>query len=199
MKNDASSNTTTLKQTDVVYRFRCSTGDCATREVYYIGHTTTSLSRRLTMHLQDGGPKQHTWDQHKTQLTRDTLTANTTIIWRCHDKRRLMTAETIHIRDTAPIINAQTKTLTHLPLFDKQLHSNATNTVPAQPSHHTTARPKTQHATAQHTTQHPHLRDSWTTQHKRPHLPTVCGFAAVRDTTLHLRSTTQRKTTQQTT
>ena len=41
-------STTTLQQTNVVYRFKCSTGDCATRNLYYIGHTTTSLSRRLT-------------------------------------------------------------------------------------------------------------------------------------------------------
>ena len=46
---------TTLQEANVVYRFQCSTGDCATRNVYYIGLTITSLSRRLTMHLQEGG------------------------------------------------------------------------------------------------------------------------------------------------
>ena len=108
-------NTTTLQQTNVVYRFKCSTGDCATRNVYYIGHTTTSLSRRLTMHLQDGGPKTHLYDHHRTRLTRDLLTANTTILARRHDKRRLAVTETIFIRDTTPIINTQTKTLTNIP------------------------------------------------------------------------------------
>ena len=112
-------NTTTLQQTNVVYRFKCSTGDCATRNVYYIGHTTTSLSRRLTMHLQDGGPKTHLRDHHGMRLTRDLLTANTIILARRHDKRRLAVAETILIRDTAPIINTQTKTLTNIPLFDR--------------------------------------------------------------------------------
>ena len=120
MRND-STKTTTMKQTDVVYRFKCTSGDCATRNVYYIGHTTTSLSRRLTMHLQEGGPKMHLWTQHKTRLTRQLLTDNTTIVMTCHDKRRLMATETILIRDTAPIINAQTKTLTNLPLYDRLL------------------------------------------------------------------------------
>ena len=114
-------NTTTLQQTNVVYRFKCSTGDCATRNVYYIGHTTTSLSRRLTMHLQDGGPKTHLRDHHGMRLTRDLLTANTIILARRHDKRRLAVAETIFIRDTAPIINTQTKRLTNIPLFDRLL------------------------------------------------------------------------------
>ena len=118
--------TATLQQTNVVYRFKCSTGDCATRNVYFIGHTTTTLSRRLTMHLQDGGPKTHIHDRHGTRLTRDLLTTNTTIIAQRHDKRRLAVTETIFIRDTAPIINTQTKTLTKIPLFDRQM------TVPAQ-------------------------------------------------------------------
>ena len=113
--------TTTLQETNVVYRFKCSTGDCATRNVYYIGYTTTSLSRRLTMHLQDGGPKTHMQDHHGTRLTRDQLTTNTTILARRHDKRRLALVETIIIRDTAPIINTQTKTLTNIPLFDRQM------------------------------------------------------------------------------
>ena len=111
-----------LKETDVVYKFRCTSGDCETRNVYYIGHTTTSLSRRLTMHLQDGGPKAHVQNKHNTRLTRDILTTNTTIIMRCHDKRRLAVAETIFIRETAPVINAQTKTLTSIPLYDRRLH-----------------------------------------------------------------------------
>ena len=113
--------TTPLQETNVVYRFKCSTGDCATRNVYYIGHTTTSLSRRLTMHLQDGGPKAHLHDQHGTRLTSDLLTNNTTIIARQNDKRRLAITETIIIRDTSPIINTHMKTLTNIPLFDRQM------------------------------------------------------------------------------
>ena len=121
MKNNTSHKTTTLKQTNVVYDFQCKTGDCATREVHYIGHTTTSLSRRLTMHLQDGAPKKHFQEHHNTRLTRQTLVTNTTILARCNDRRRLTTLETVYIRNTRPIINIQSKLLTQLPLFDRVL------------------------------------------------------------------------------
>ena len=67
MQNNLLRNTATLKQTNVVYRFQCKAGDCATRQVYYIGHT--SLSKRLTMHLQDRAPKKHYSEQHNTTLT----------------------------------------------------------------------------------------------------------------------------------
>ena len=95
MQNNLSRNTSTLKQTNVVYRFQCKAGDCATRQVYYIGHTTTSLSRRLTMHLQDGAPKKHYSEQHNTTLTRDILVNNTSILAHCQDRKRLSTLETV--------------------------------------------------------------------------------------------------------
>ena len=86
------------------------------------GDVLGTMLGRLTMHLQDGGPKTHVEEHHGERLTRDLLTTDTTIISRQYDKRRLAIAETMHIRDTAPVINAHTKTLTTLPLFDRQLH-----------------------------------------------------------------------------
>ena len=121
MQNNLSRNTSTLKQTNVVYRFQCKAGDCATRQVYYIGHTTTSLSRRLTMHLQDGAPRKHYTEHHNTALTRDDLVKNTIILAHCSDRKRLSTLETVYIRETRPIINIQTKQHTSLPLYDKIL------------------------------------------------------------------------------
>ena len=121
MQNNPTRSTATLKQTNVVYQFKCTAGDCATREVYYIGHTTTSLSRRLTMHLQDGAPKKHYTEHHNTALTRDDLVTNTSILAHCQDRRRLVTLETVYIRDKKPIINIQTKQNTSLSLYDKVL------------------------------------------------------------------------------
>ena len=121
MKNNSTRSKSALKQTNVVYQFQCTAGDCATREVYYIGHTTTSLSRRLTMHLQDGAPKKHYTEQHNTALTRDDLVTNTSILAHCQDRRRLITLETVYIRDRKPIINIQTKQNTSLSLYDKVL------------------------------------------------------------------------------
>ena len=55
-----------LKATNVTYAFKCTYGDCEPRpDAVYIGHTTTSLSRRLTCHLQSGAPFS-TWKMHTT-------------------------------------------------------------------------------------------------------------------------------------
>ena len=187
MRNDTS-KPPKLKHTDVVYRFKCTTGDCETRNVHYIGHTTTTLSRRLTMHLQDGGPKKHLWTQHQAQLTRDLLTSNTDIIFRCHDKRRLETAETIFIRDTAPIINAQTKTLTNLPLFDRHLNSTTSSSNLNQHSQQDNTRRLTQDTSSTNQTQH----SSSPTQHDTR---STSDDHATAQHTYQLRSSTQHATT----
>ena len=58
MTNNPSRDTTDLKATNVVYEFQCPIGDCARRNnSSYIGHTTTTLPRRITMHLQNGAPE----------------------------------------------------------------------------------------------------------------------------------------------
>ena len=49
------------------------------------------------------------------------LTENTTILTQCNDLRRLQTLETLYIRDTSPVINIQTKQLTQLPLYDRNI------------------------------------------------------------------------------
>ena len=80
LKNNPNKDTTPLKQCNVVYRYKCQTGDCAILpNSGYIGCTTTSLSRRLTMHLQNGGPQVHSQTKHDIALTRREIVANTTI------------------------------------------------------------------------------------------------------------------------
>ena len=46
----------------------------------YIGAKTTSLSRRLTMHLSEGAIKKHAKEEHVQDITRKTLTENIDII-----------------------------------------------------------------------------------------------------------------------
>ena len=96
-----------LKCTNVVYRFSCPFEDCRLRGINYIGATTTSLSRRLTMHLRDGAPKHHMAQTHQTTLTRKHLTENTTIIKIQHNKTRLFISEALLIRQHAPPLNKQ--------------------------------------------------------------------------------------------
>ena len=102
MRNNMSSKSDKLKCTNVVYQFSCPFEDCRLRGINYIGVTTTSLSRRLTMHLQDGAPKQHMTQTHQTTLTRKLLTENTTIIKSQHNKARLLISEALLIRQHAP-------------------------------------------------------------------------------------------------
>ena len=45
---------TQLNTTNVIYQFTCPNEDCMLRSTNYIGSTTTTLSRRLTMHLTNG-------------------------------------------------------------------------------------------------------------------------------------------------
>ena len=117
MNNNLSKDQSLMKKTNVVYQIRCTTGDCARRPSTYIGHTTTTLSRRITMHMQDGGPKRH-HEVHDTPLTRQLLIENTTILARCQNKKKLQVLEAVYIRDADPDINRQVNARGTLLLFD---------------------------------------------------------------------------------
>ena len=88
MTNDLSRDACDLKATNVVYEFQCPLGDCARRKCSYIGYTTTTLSRRITMHLQNGAPERHTRLSHDKPLTRSMMVSNTNIIARCPRKKK---------------------------------------------------------------------------------------------------------------
>ena len=119
MKNNLSKDPSPVKETNVVYQYKCTHGDCARQHnCTYIGHTTTTLGRRITMHLQEGGPKKHLADKHGTRLTRRDMVANTVIIGRCNDRRRLQALEAVYIRDCDPLINRQVNARGTLSLFD---------------------------------------------------------------------------------
>ena len=119
MKNNLSKDPSPLKATNVVYQFKCTHGDCARQHnCTYIGYTTTTLGRRLTMHLQEGGPKRHLAERHGETLTRRDLVSNTAILDRSHDRRRLQALEAVYIRDCDPAINRQVNARGTLSLFE---------------------------------------------------------------------------------
>ena len=107
MRNNMSGNTGKLSKTNVVYEYRCATGDCAPYNTTYIGYTTCTLSRRLSLHLQHGAIKQHHREHHLSTIDRDTIINNTEIISHCSDLRKLKMLEAVLIREKAPIINIQ--------------------------------------------------------------------------------------------
>ena len=119
MKNNLSDVPSLLRSTNVVYKFKCPSGDCAHQpNSTYIGHTTTTMSRRITMHLQDGAPLRHHNQEHNTELTREMMVNHTSIIARCSRRKKLKVLEAVYIRDMDPAINRQMNMRGSLTLFD---------------------------------------------------------------------------------
>ena len=107
MKNNLQ-DVPTLKATNVVYAFKCPLGDCKLQNnARYIGQTTTTLSRRLTMHLQAGAISKHMTDIHHRHLTRQDLTTNTVILAHEANRKRLIILEACYIRALMPNMNTQ--------------------------------------------------------------------------------------------
>ena len=107
-RNSNYSQTPTLQQTNLVYEYKCNKDDCERlHNSSYVGFTTCTLSRRLTMHLQSGGPKQHTTSRHNDNITRTMLENNTKIIRRETDPIRLPIYEALLIQQKKPVINNQ--------------------------------------------------------------------------------------------
>ena len=107
IKNNVSKQGSDLSKVGVIYKYSCSIGDCKLRNTSYIGMTTTTLSRRLTSHLQAGTPKMHTLQVHASQLTREMLVNNTTILDTSNDRKRLQLKEALYISKENPEMNIQ--------------------------------------------------------------------------------------------
>ena len=109
MKNDlTSSNDNEMQNTNLVYQYKCSIGECELQKKQnYIGMTCTTLSRRLTMHLVAGAPKLHTEVTHKCKLTRDMLVNGTKIIYKDNNFHKIAIMESLLIKKYEPEINRQ--------------------------------------------------------------------------------------------
>ena len=113
LKNDNAPISKGFDQVNVVYKFSCPHEDCTPHSMY-IGMTTTKLSRRLSYHLNQGGPKRH-MSTHGININRALLEKNTTILDYAPDKNRLHLLEALYIRRENPKINTQQETPTALP------------------------------------------------------------------------------------
>ena len=71
------------------------------------GSTTTTLSRRLTMHLANLAIKDHQLTRHNSNLTRENIVRNTVIIRKHRDKIRLLIREALLIKFKDPNLNRQ--------------------------------------------------------------------------------------------
>ena len=107
IKNSPKEEISDLNRAGVVYQYFCNIGECKPRQNSYIGMTTTTLSRRLTSHLQAGTPKTHTIQEHDIHLSREMLVKNTTILDSCSEKKRLQIKEALYILLKRPSMNIQ--------------------------------------------------------------------------------------------
>ena len=95
--------------TNVVYKFKCPLGGSIPyhQDQHYVGHTVTSLSRRLTTHLSSNSAIRQHLNQHKDNDTplRDILVNNTIILYKESCFKRLLLLEALAIKDLKPSLN----------------------------------------------------------------------------------------------
>ena len=124
MKNSCLPSTSQLQETNVVYQYKCTFGNCSRLNSRYIGVTTTTLSKRLTAHLTDGAIRRHCISEHGIILKRKHLEDNTTIIDRENNIKRLKMTEAVLIHTERPQINIQQQPDTSLPSRKQRTHSS---------------------------------------------------------------------------
>ena len=98
-----------LKCTNVVYEITCPQEDCKLPypKSSYIGHTTNTLTKRLTFPKQSGEIQKHMKQRHGRDLTRSDLVDNTTILAHESNRKRLKVLEAVFIQKRRPAINIQ--------------------------------------------------------------------------------------------
>ena len=92
-----------LQKTNVIYKFKCPLGDCISdNNNIYVGLTSTTLSRRLTMHLSDTSSIAQHLKKHSCPTTqlRKILTDNKTILEHQNNKQKLQILEAQYILKT---------------------------------------------------------------------------------------------------
>ena len=111
MKNNLSPKVRDLSRTNLIYDFQCNIDECSRQqnrsERTYSGLTTCTLSRRLTLHLQNGAIKKHCMEIHGRKPTRDEIVQMTKARYYEQDFQRLETLEALIIKSEEPVINRQ--------------------------------------------------------------------------------------------
>ena len=104
IRNNNSPSIGVLQKNNVIYKFKCPLGDCISdNNNIYVGLTSTTLSRRLTMDLSDTSSIAQHLKKH-SQL-RKILTDNTTILEHQNNKQKLQILEALHIRNMQLTLN----------------------------------------------------------------------------------------------
>ena len=112
MRNNLAPKPPPLQQTGTVYKFECPLQHNIPQT--YIGHSQTTLFRRLSSHLNKGSIRSHFFSQHNIIPTIELLTNNTSIIATANDKIRLCIKEALMILQHSPSINIQYDNFTNI-------------------------------------------------------------------------------------
>ena len=123
IKNRPVKTKTPLQEDHVIYEHTCTVEGCGPQS--YIGMTRTTLSRRLTCHLQDGAIKNHYIIKHRSNITRQNLEEGTKILDREGDPRRLLYLEAIYITNSESCINIQAQNFQVLPSLKRKTERTA--------------------------------------------------------------------------
>ena len=128
MKNNLAPKPPVLQQCNVVYKYTCPHPHSKAEE--YIGLTQTTLSRRLTMHAQNGSILKHFKSSHNQHPTREQLVENTTVIARENDRYKLAIKEALLILRDSPSLNIQFENFTNILKLYSHRNLNRTLQVP---------------------------------------------------------------------
>ena len=108
IRNNSTPSFWVLQKTNVIYQFKYPLGDfISDKNNIYVSLTSTTLSRRLTMHLSD----KSSIAQHLKKLScpttelRNILTDIATILEHQNNKEKLQILEALHIRNMQPKIS----------------------------------------------------------------------------------------------
>ena len=99
-----------IDQKNVIYKFKSPKDECIRQQSVnnvYIGYTTCTLSRGLSMHLQNWAIKVHRQNNHNEWIERETIVQCTKIEHRENNTIRLEICEALLIIYEKPDINKQ--------------------------------------------------------------------------------------------
>ena len=115
MRNSTAPIGTKEMRTNVVYKFVCPEEMCKSHAKDYIGHTSTTIRRRLLAHRNQGSIHQHYVDVHDRKPSLQELIDSTSIIHKESNYSRLLISEAVSIVTQKPSLNIQQETDTLLP------------------------------------------------------------------------------------
>ena len=83
IRNNSSPSIGVLQKTNIIYKFKCPLGDCISdnNNYIYVGLTSTTLSRRLAMHLSDTSSIAQHLKKHSCPTTELWKILRTTLLW----------------------------------------------------------------------------------------------------------------------